>query len=195
MQAIYAEMEQIRLYTIAYKGLKNGSYDFDFQVDDSLFEAYDRVEIKSGSCQAHVELKRSETMLELAINISGEVICECDRCLEDCPIEVDYSGELVVKFSDEIDDYDGDVMWISPSEDMLDLTQYIYESIVLSLPYRRVHEEGGCNPEMLAAFTELSEEEFERLEAEADEDEVVALDDHNRELLEQLKKQMEGGTK
>ncbi len=195
MHAIYAEMEQTRLYTIAYKGLKNGSYDFDFQVDDSLFEAYDRVEIKSGSCQAHVDLKRSETMLELAIDITGEVICECDRCLEDCPIEVDYSGELVVKFSDEIDDYDGDVMWISPSEDMLDLTQYIYESIVLSLPYRRVHEEGGCNPEMLAAFTELSEEEFERLEAEADEEEVVALDDHNRDLLAALKEQMERGTK
>jgi uncharacterized metal-binding protein YceD (DUF177 family) len=86
-------------------------------------------------------------------------------------------------------------MWISPSEDMLDLTQYIYESIVLSLPYRRIHEEGGCNPEMLAAFTELSEEEFERLEAEATEEEVVALDDHNRELLEQLKKQMEKSTK
>ena len=195
MHAIYAEMEQIRLYTIAYKGLKNGSYDFDFQVDDSLFEAYDRVEIKSGSCQAHVDLKRSETMLELAIDITGEVICECDRCLEDCPIEVDYAGELVVKFSDEIDDYDGDVMWISPSEDMLDLTQYIYESIVLSLPYRRVHEEGGCNPEMLAAFTELSEEEFERLEEEASEEEVVALDDHNRELLAALKQQMEKGTK
>ncbi|MBO7265850.1 MAG: DUF177 domain-containing protein [Alistipes sp.] len=188
-------MEQIRLYTIAYKGLKNGSYDFDFQIDDALFEAYDRIEIKSGSCQAHVDLKRSETMLELSVDITGEVICECDRCLEDCPIAVDYSGELVVKFSDEINDYDGEVLWMSPSEDMLDLTQYIYESIVLSLPYRRVHEEGGCNPEMLAAFTELSEEEFERIEAEADEDEVVALDDHNRELLEQLKKQMEKSTK
>ena len=188
-------MEQIRLYEIAYKGLKNGSYDFDFQIDDSLFEAYDRVEIKSGNCKAHVELKRSETMLELTIDIVGEVICECDRCLEDCPIDVDYSGELVVKFSDEIDDYDGEVMWISPSEDILNLTQYIYESIVLSLPYRRVHEEGECNPEMLAQFTALSEVEFEQLEAEAEEaaeeGEVVALDDHNLSILEALKKSME----
>ncbi|MBO5831040.1 MAG: DUF177 domain-containing protein [Alistipes sp.] len=185
-------MEQITLYSIAYKGLKNGSYDFDFQIDDKLFEAYERVEIKSGNCKAHVELKRSETMLELEVTISGEVICECDRCLEDCPIGVDYSGELVVKFSDEIDDYDGDVMWISPSEDKLDLTQYIYESIVLSLPYRRVHEEGGCNPEMLAAFTEISEEELEEMEAEIEQSDVVGLDDHNKELLEALKRQMEG---
>lgn len=179
------------MYSIAYKGLKSGNYDFDFQVDDSLFEVYDRVEIKGGSCQAHVAMKRSDTMLELNVTIAGEVICECDRCLEECPIAVDYEGELVVKFSDEIDDYDGDVMWISPSEDMLDLTQYIYESIVLSLPYRRVHEEGGCNPEMLASFKQISEEELEELEARATDADVVSLDDHNREVLEALKKQLE----
>ena len=184
-------MEQITLYSIPFKGLKNGSYEFDFQVDDKLFEAYERVEIKSGDCKAHVELKRSETMLELNVAISGEVICECDRCLEDCPIEVDYEGELVVKFSDEIDDYDGEVMWISPSESSLDLTQYIYESIVLSLPYRRVHEEGGCNPEMLASFTTISEEELEALEASAEESDVMTLDDRNKSLLEALKAQME----
>ena len=185
-------MEQITLYPIAYKGLKNGSYEFDFQVDDKLFEAYDRVEIKGGRCDAHIDLKRSETMLEMEVTIKGEVICECDRCLEDCPVAVDYAGNLVVKFSDEIDDYDGEVMWISPSEDKVDLTQYIYESIVLSLPYRRVHEEGKCNPEMLASFTTVSEEEFEQLELEADDADVVGLDDDNRALLEALKRQMEG---
>ena len=182
-------MEQITLYSIAYKGLKNGSYDFDFQVDDKLFEAYDRVEIKSGDCKAHVELKRSETMLELGITISGEVICECDRCLEDCSIPVEFSGLLTVRFSDLQHDYDGDVMWIAKG-DQLSLKQYIYESIILSLPYRRVHEDGGCNPEMLAAFATISEEEFERMAAEADDDEV-AMDDHNRELLEELKRKME----
>ena len=184
-------MEQITLYSIAYKGLKNGSYEFDFQVDDKLFEAYERVEIKSGDCKAHVELKRSETMLELNVAISGEVICECDRCLEDCPIAIDYEGDLVVKFSDETDYYDGDVMWISPADDVVDLTQYIYESIVLSLPYSRVHEDGECNPEMLASFTEISEEELEALEAKVEESDVVGLDDYNKSVLEALKDQME----
>ena len=184
-------MEQITLYPIAYKGLKNGSYDFDFQVDDALFEAYDRVEILGGDCKVHVVLKRSEVMLELNIAIRGEVMCECDRCLEPCPIAVDYEGDLVVKFSDEIDEYDGEVMWISPSEDMLDLTQYIYESIVLSLPYSRVHEEGECNPDMLASFSAITEEELEALEAKAEEADVVGLDDYNKSVLEALKEQME----
>ena len=184
-------MEQIGLYKIAYKGLKVGSYDFDFKVDNALFEAYETEEIKGGDCMVRVNLNRSEAMLELNVSIEGEVICECDRCLEDCPIAIEYDGDLVVKFSDESDYYDGEVMWISPSEDMLDLTQYIYESIVLSLPYSRVHEDGQCNPEMLASFQEISEEELKALEAQAEEADVVALDDVNRSILESLKAQME----
>ncbi|MBQ8492687.1 MAG: DUF177 domain-containing protein [Alistipes sp.] len=184
-------MEQNALYKIAYKGLKAGSYEYDFQVDDALFEAYERVEIKGGRCDAHVALKRSETMLELNVTIQGEVICECDRCLEDCPIAVDYEGDLVVKFSDEIDDYDGEVLWMSPAEDYVDLTQYIYESIVLSLPYRRVHEEGGCNPAMLASFSEATEEEIEAMEAEVAESDVRGLDDYNKGVLEALKHKLE----
>ena len=184
-------MEQIGLYKIAYKGLKTGSYNFDFQVDNSLFEAYETEEIKGGDCLVRVRLNRSEAMLELNISIEGKVICECDRCLEDCPIAIDYNGDLVVKFSEETDFYDGDVMWISPSEDMLDLTQYIYESIVLSLPYSRVHEDGECNPEMLASFKEISEEELEALEAQAEEADVVGLDDRSRSILEAIKAQMD----
>ena len=191
MQTNCAEMEQIGLYTIAYKGLKNGSYDFDFKVDSALFEAYETEEIKGGNCDVRIALKRSESMLELNVAIEGTVICECDRCLEDCDIPVDYNGDLVVKFSDETDYYDGEVMWISPAEDMLDLTQYIYESIVLSLPYSRVHEEGECNPDMLASFTEITEEELEAMEAKAQEEDVVGLDDHNKSILEALKSSLE----
>jgi uncharacterized metal-binding protein YceD (DUF177 family) len=85
-------MEQIGLYKIAWKGLKNGSYSFDFKVDNALFEAYETEEIKGGACDVRVELNRSESMLEAHIEIEGEVICECDRCLEDCPIAIDYEG-------------------------------------------------------------------------------------------------------
>ena len=184
-------MEQIGLYTIAFKGLKNGEHTFDFQVDNALFEAFETEEIKGGDCKVRANLVRSESMLELNITIEGEVICECDRCLEDCPIAIDYEGDLVVKFSDETDYYDGDVMWISPADDVVDLTQYIYESIVLSLPYSRVHEEGECNPEMLASFTEISEEELEALEAKVEESDVVGLDDYNKSVLEALKSQMQ----
>ena len=184
-------MELNKQYSVAYKGLKNSSFDFDFEVDDTLFAAYESRDIRGGKCSVKATMLKAEHQLDFDFTITGKVICECDRCLEDCPIAIDYDGDLVVKFSEETDFYDGDVMWISPSEDMLDLTQYIYESIVLSLPYSRVHEDGECNPEMLASFKEISEEELEALEAQAEEADVVGLDDRSRSILEAIKAQMD----
>lgn len=146
-------METAKRYRIAHKGLKNGVHDFDFKVDGTLFEAEENAEIKDGDCDVRVRMAKSETMLELDIAIEGYVVVECDRCLEDCRIPIDYDGHLIVRFSDEPSDFDGEVMWIPQGDDELDLAHYIYESIVLSLPYRRVHPDGECDPEMLARFT------------------------------------------
>lgn len=182
-------------YAIAYKGLKDGEYDFEFEIGDDLFESYGRVEILSGECLARVHMYRTEQMLEIHSSIGGSVICQCDRCLEDCRIPVSFEGDLVVKFSDEIDDYDGEQMWISPADDELDLTQYIYESIVLSLPYRRVHAEGECNADMLARFGVMSAEEFDSRAEEAEQAEPHGIGDEAMARLAELKRSMMSGDK
>ena len=56
-------------------------------------------------------------------------------------------------------------MWIAQGDE-LSLAQYLYESVVVSLPYRRVHEEGGCDPDMMARFTSAEEQEAEQEEQE-----------------------------
>ncbi|MEG0807847.1 MAG: DUF177 domain-containing protein [Alistipes sp.] len=162
-------MEVTETYSIAYKGLKNGLHDFQFEVDSALFAAYDNTEIKNCDCAVAVALGRAETMLTLDVTITGEVTVACDRCLEDCSLPIDFEGELLVKFSDEIDEYDGEVMWLSPVENEVNLAQYIYESILLSLPYQRVHPEGQCDPVMLERFRIISEEELTAIAARAEE--------------------------
>ena len=62
-------------------------------------------------------------------------------------------------------------MWLNPAEEKVPLAQYIYESIVLSLPYRKVHGTGPdgeplCDKEMLARFRIISQAEFDALETE-----------------------------
>ena len=161
-------MEVAQRYSIAWKGLKNGRHDFRFEVDKALFEAFESTEIKDGRCEVSVGVDRSEKQLTLDVGITGHVVGECDRCLEDCRVPIDFEGQLVVKFSDEVHEYDGEVMWMLPGEDRVELAQYIYESIVLSLPYQRVHPEGECNPEMLERFRIVSDREFASIEAAAE---------------------------
>ncbi len=177
-------------FSIAFKGLKPGVYTYDFEVDNSLFEAFESAEIKDGTCAVRVELRRLETMLDMAIEVVGKVVVPCDRCLEDCEIPIAYEGNLVVKFSSEEQEYDGEVMWLTPADDKVDLAQYIYESVVLSLPYQRVHSEGECDAEMLKHFSVVSAEELEAMEARV-EAENSSLSQENRAQLEALKAQME----
>ena len=145
-------MEAQKRYTIDYASLPSGLHTFDFEVDGELFREMESNEIKDGACKVHICMNSSDAKLDVNVVISGSVVVECDRCLEDCSLPVEFSGLLVVRFSDLQHDYDGDTMWIAKG-DRLSLKQYIYESIVISLPYRRVHEEGGCNPEMMEHFT------------------------------------------
>lgn len=180
----------MKRYSIAYKGLKNGLHDFDFKVGRELFEAFGNAEISDGDCDVHVRLDRAETMLTADVTVEGWVVVACDRCLEDCRLPIRYEGRLLVKFSDPAGEYDGEVLWLLPGTDEVDLAQYIYESIVLSLPYRRVHPEGECDPGMLERFRIVTDEEFARIEARSSSESAAAP---GWEKLEALRERMQGG--
>ena len=184
-------MELNNRYSIAYKGLKNSTHDFQFEVDDELFAAYESREIKGGKLSVEVAMLKADNQLEFDFTISGDVTCECDRCLEDCLVPIDYEGHLIVRISNDEGEYDGDIMWISPADDIVDLTQYIYESIVLSLPYQRVHPEGECNPDMLAHFTVVDEAEIEAIESRAAASDPHSIDEGDFNKLAALKALME----
>ena len=187
------EMKLLDAYDIPWKGLSNGCHDFDFEIDDRFFGEFGDSGIQGGRMKAEVRMEKSAAMLLLHVTIEGEVTVECDRCLGDLRLPVNYTGDLTVKFSDETEDYDGAVMWLNPAEEKVPLAQYIYESIVLSLPYRKVHGTGPdgeplCDKEMLARFRIISQAEFDALETEqhslADTDEGGKL----QQLMQELEK-------
>lgn len=186
-------MDVTKQYAIAWKGLKNGTYHFDFKVDNALFEAFGPTDIKGGDLAVGVTLERGEASLALQTALRGTVTVACDRCLEDCRLPVTFDGRLLVRFSDEVHDYDGEVMWISPSEAEVSLAQYIYESIVLSLPYQRVHAEGECDADMLRRFRIVSQEEFSQIEHEAEAHAAASqsLDGDTLTQLSSLKERLE----
>lgn len=175
-------------YKIDFHGLRSGeNYAYDFPVDDRFFERWPESEVTSGRGEARVEAVKHASMMELAVTIDAEVLLTCDRCLDEFLCPVHFEGHPVVKISASIpegeqysgdaheaaNNSDGDVLWISPAEDSLDLGQYIYESIILSLPFQRVHPDvRECNPDMLKRFRIVSEEEFDALAHENGADEA-----------------------
>lgn len=161
-------------FTIAYKGLGTGAHGFEWKVGGDFFATRPEGGIKSGDAEVETVLEKGAAgSMRLDVAITGNVVVPCDRCLEDCTLPVDYRGRLAVKLSGEDHPFEGDILWVDPADGLLDLEQYIYESIVLSLPLRRVHPEDVhgtplCNPAMLERFRIVSEEEFDRLASEVE---------------------------
>lgn len=157
-------MDILKRYDIPFKGLAIGKHEYRFEVDDDFFRMFEGSEITGGTAIVDVELtKETGNMLALDFNISGAVTVPCDRCLEDFSLPVQYNGGFKVRFGETQDDFDGEIMWLSPAENEINTAQYIYESIALTLPCRRVHSEDECDPQMLERFRIVSQEEFDQI--------------------------------
>lgn len=150
-------MDTNKRYVIACKGLKSGTHDFELEVGSDLFELEQSDDIKGGEFVVKVKMRKSGSFAELDVVLDGIAVVECDRCLEECRLPVRSESSLTVRFADGEPDYDGEVMQVPAAEAEIDLAHYIYESIVLALPYRRVHPEGECNSEMLARIAGVDE--------------------------------------
>lgn len=143
-------MDILKRYAIPYKGLSIGNHHFEFEVDDRFFDAFEGSEIHRGHASVSVELVKTERLLTLDFTIDGEAEVTCDRCLDEFMMPVHYAGTLQVRFSETEKESDGEVMWLSPNETELPLGQYIYESISLSLPYRKIHPEDAEGHSLVA---------------------------------------------
>jgi uncharacterized protein len=152
-------------YIIAFKELSEGSHDFVFNVGKPFIEEHEFLEARDGNLKVNVLLLKMATCLNFTISIHGSLEVQCDRCLDFFPLEIDFHGDLYAKFSENSGESDDDVILLNPDEDEVDLKQYIYESIGLSIPYRKIHPAGSnglpdCNKEMLAKMNEhLANEE------------------------------------
>lgn len=157
-------MGTLERYSIPYKGLAAGIHTFEFEIDDALFESVGSTDILGGQAVAEVKMTKAASTLTFDVHIRGTVRVECDRCLDEVALPVDATDRLTVKFSDEPVESDGEVMWISPSDGEVQLGRFIYETILLALPFQRTHESiDQCNPEMVKRFRIVSQEEFDRL--------------------------------
>jgi len=162
-------MNYLDRFRINFGSLPVGEYEFEFEVDDKFFEQFENSPVKRGFFDVLVTVDKKEQFLLLDFTMEGSIVTQCDRCGEDMDIETSSYNELTVKFGEETGEEDADVIIISPKEHELNVAQFIYEYIALTMPLRHVHEddENGnstCNPETINKLESLllHEEEAEK---------------------------------
>lgn len=168
----YSNVDGLNAYTISYADLPQGKHELDFHVDSAFFKHFEGSEVSEGEVEVYVDVEKSSTFMVLEVGMEGEAKVVCDRCLDEYFEPVEFEGKLTVSFiGGLVDDENSEdeVMNMAVGDTEVNLAQYIYESICLSLPMQRLHpdDENGnstCNKEMLAKLHELQAQAEQRKE-------------------------------
>ena len=170
-------------FTIPLAGLPFGHTDYQYVINDSFFGDRDYSEVKKGIVNLHLGIEKMETMFVLTMNFEGKVVLQCDRCGDDYEQGIKDSAEIYLKYGAEKGDEDEDVIIITKDDSEFDLSDLIYEYIILSLPIHRTHDdESLCNQEVLAKL-----HNFSQSEATTEEDE----DNPWKQMMKDLKSKID----
>ena len=146
-------MGRLGIYKVDLKGMKEPTATYEWVVGNEFFALVEGEDLQKGAIDVSLTVSKQADLFNLEFEISGEAIVSCDRCLDDLAIPVETSGEIKVKLGADFAD-DGDILIIPEEDGTINVSWYIYEFIVLSLPMKRVHAPGRCNKEMMEKLSE-----------------------------------------
>lgn len=164
-------MKALKDYTIPFVGLKEGEHHFDFEIDNTFFQNFEYDEFNAVSVKIDFKLVKKSTLLELYFTASGALNVNCDITNEPYDQAIDGEFKLVVKFGNEYNDDNEDILIVPHGEYEINVAQYIYELIVLAVPIKRVHpgiEDGTLQSEILSKLEELSPSEDKKTKSSED---------------------------
>ena len=162
---IVVEMNKTKEYLIPFIGLKTGKHHFEYQISNSFFEIFDYQEFNNSNIKVNVVLEKKSTIMELSFKHKGSVNVPCDMTNEEFDLPIKGKMKLIVRFGDVFNNDNEELLVIPHGEFQIEISQYIYEMIVLSVPLRRIHpgiKDGSLNTEALAKLKELTVEKLKR---------------------------------
>lgn len=176
-------MSNLKQFNIPFIGLKQGKHLFDYEIDNTFFEAFGFNDFNSSKLDITLVFDKKSTFFELNLRVNGFVNVDCDTSLEPYEQEIKGNMPLVVNFGTEYND-DNDEMIIIPHEyHEINISQFIYELVILSVPTKKVHPkvlDGTMNSE---ALTKLKELEIKENKSSTKEDDIDPRWDKLKSLI------------
>jgi len=166
-------MKPLKEFTIPFVGLKVGKHYFDYNIENKFFQYFEYEDFNNSNLKVDVVLEKKATFLELHFKVSGTVNVNCDVTNEPFNQSLNNEFDLVVKFGEEYNDENIDILIIPHGEYEINIQQFVYELIVLAMPSKRVHpgvEDGTLDSDILEKLEELSPKEEDKKEDQKETD-------------------------
>ena len=158
---ICVRMKMLKDYEISFFGLKEGLHRFEYKIDRQFFEYFGYEEFLDADLSIELDFRKKSNLLELHLTGQGKAKVNCDLSNEAFDLPLNGELALVVKFGEEYNDDNEEVLILPHGEHQMNVAQYIYEMMVLAVPPKRVHpgiEDGSLDSDILKRLEELSPE-------------------------------------
>lgn len=158
-------------YIIPFSGLKQGKHNFNFDVDNTFFDSFGYDDFNAANITVVLDFHKTATIMELDFNLSGTVNVACDSTNEPYDQAINAKVRLIVKFGDDYNDEDDEILILPHGEHQLNVAQMIYEMAVLAVPQKRVHPgiaDGTLQSPVLEKLQELQPKESKDKKEETD---------------------------
>jgi uncharacterized metal-binding protein YceD (DUF177 family) len=132
-------MKVLKQFSIPFVGLKEGNHLFEYNIDNTFFEAFNYDEFENSHINVTLKFVKKSTFFELTFTALGTINVPCDVTNEFYDQEIASTLPLIVNFGPEYNDDNEEILILPPEAFELEVSQFIYEMIVLGQPKRRVH--------------------------------------------------------
>jgi len=174
-------MDKLRNYDVSFSGLKNGKHEFKYEIDKEFFQLFDtEQEFTNPRIAVDVLLDKHTTFLEFEIKIHGLVELVCDITNENFDHPIENQIRVLVKFGEEYDDSEEDVITIPSTDHAFNIAQLMYENVMLSIPMKKISPNvSDKDLEILEKFSPKETEEEEEHKGDPRWDALKKLKDKN----------------
>jgi uncharacterized metal-binding protein YceD (DUF177 family) len=158
-------MSTKREYEIGFVGLKEGIHEFEYILEDSFFKERGSTDENKIAATVKLVLDKNTGFMMLKFLTGGKAGVNCDRCGNLLEANLWDEFNMVVKLisnPEEMNEQeeDPDVFYISRTESHLDVSSWLYEFVILSIPTQNVcsEDENGkslCNQEVIKKLEEM----------------------------------------
>ena len=125
-----------------------------FEISNEFFETYTFDRFENAMLHISLFLERNGVSSNYLIKFKLEGILidiACDICGDNLDFKIKNEIEFVIKESTKINNSNDEIIFIDPKQKVIELDQFFYELIYISIPQRMTHEasKSECNIEML----------------------------------------------
>lgn len=177
------EMKQLNEFLIPFIGLKLGKHKFEYQISKAFFDNFEYDDFENCDIKVEVVLEKKSTMLELDFKHKGTVNVPCDLTSEMFDLPIKSKIRLVVQFGEAFNNDNEELLILPHGEHQIDISQYIYEMIVLSIPLKRVHPGVKDGTLITPALEKLNEHTIKEDKKEKKEENIDPRWDKLKNLL------------